>query len=74
MNSKYNLKNTQFPFKIWRLLFKIWRLNVNENAKAIQYDLHKYWVHMECNHLHYLDYKYFQGSNDDKFNKTMKSK
>ena len=57
MNSKCNLKNTQFPCKIWRL-------NVKENAKAIQCELCKCWVHIECNHFNYIDYKYFQGSDD----------
>ena len=46
MNSKCNLNNTQFPCKICKL-------NVNKNAKEIQYDLCKYWVHIECNHLNY---------------------
>ena len=60
MNSKCNLNNTQFSCKICKL-------NVNKNAKEIQYDLCKYWVHTECNHLNYIDYKYFQGSNDPWF-------
>ena len=60
MNSKCHLSNIQFPCKICRL-------NVKKNAKAIQCDLCKYWVHIECNHLDYIDYKYFQGSNDPWF-------
>ena len=60
MNSKYNLKNTQVPGKIFRL-------NVNVNAKAIQCDLCKYLVHIECNHLNYTDHKYFQGSHNPWF-------
>ena len=60
MNSKSHLNNIQFPYKIFSL-------NVKKNAKGIQYDLCKYWVHIECNHLDYIDYKYFQGSNDPWF-------
>ena len=61
INSKCHLNDTQF-------LCKIFRLNVNKNAKAIQCDLCKYWVYIECNHLDYIDYyKYFQGSYDPWF-------
>ena len=60
MNSKYNLKNTQVSGKIFRL-------NVNVNAKAIQCDLYKYLVHIECNRLNYIDHKYFQGSHNPWF-------
>ena len=59
-NSKCNLKNTQFPSKTCRL-------NVNKNVKAIQCDLCKYLVHIECNHVDYNDYKYFQGANNPWF-------
>ena len=58
MNSKCNLKNTPS---------KICRRNINENAKAIQCDLCKYWVHIECNRLNDMDYKYFQVSDDPSF-------
>ena len=59
MNSKCHLNNIQFPCKICRL-------NVKKNAKAIQCDLCKYWVHIECNPIcnDYIDYKHFQGSNN----------
>ena len=60
MNSKFHLNNTQFPCKMCRL-------NVNKNAKAIQCDLSKCWVHIECTQLDYIDYKYFQSSNDPQF-------
>ena len=54
MNNKGHLNDTQFPSKICRL-------NVNKYVKAIHCDLLKYWVHIECNHLDYIDCKYFQG-------------
>ena len=66
MNGKCILKNTRFPCKMCRL-------NVNKNTKAIQCDLCKYWVHIQCNHLNYIDYKYFQGSNDPWFCATCSS-
>ena len=54
MNNKCNLKNTQSPCA----------LNVNENAKAIQFNLCKFWVQIEYKYLHFIDYKYFQSSDD----------
>ena len=54
MNSKFHLNNIQVPCKIYKL-------NVNKNNKAIQCDLCKYWVQIECNHLDYIDNKHFQG-------------
>ena len=33
----------------------------------------KYWVQIECNHLDYIDYKYFEGSNDPWFCATCSS-
>ena len=50
------MNNIQVPCKIYKL-------NVNKNTKAIQCDLCKYWVHIECNHLDCIDNKYFQGWN-----------
>ena len=67
MNSKYNLKNAPF-FARFNVQFT--KLNVNENAKAIQCHLCKYWVHIECDHLNYIDFKYFQGSDDPWFYAT----
>ena len=60
MNSKCHLNNIRFPCKISRL-------NVKKNTKAIQCDLCKSWVHIKCNHLDYIDDKYFQDSNDPWF-------
>ena len=54
MNNKCNLKNPQFPCA----------LNVNENVEAIQFSLCKFWVHIECNYLNFIDYKYFQSADD----------
>ena len=43
---------------------KICAKNVSENVKAVQCDLCKFWVNIKCNNLNYLDYRYFQNSNE----------
>ena len=55
LNSNISMKNTQLTCKTFRLI-------VNENTDAIQWDLCKYWVYIECNHLNYKDeyYCYFK--------------
>ena len=46
MNSKTNVKNTQFPCKTCTI-------NENETSKTIRCDL--YWVHMECILKNYIN-------------------
>ena len=48
---------TKFPCKICAK-------NISENVKAVQCDLCKLWVHIKCNNLNYLDYRYLQNSNE----------
>ena len=48
---------TKFPCKICAK-------NVSENVKAVQCDLCELWVHIKCNNLNYLDYRYLQNSNE----------
>ena len=48
---------TKFPCKISAK-------NVSENVKAVQCDLCELWVHIKCNNLNYLDYRYLQNSNE----------
>ena len=43
---------------------KICNKNVNDNDHAIQCDICDFWVHIKCNNLNYIDYKYLQGNND----------
>ena len=43
---------------------KISAKNVSENVKTVQYDLCELWVHIKCNNLNYLDYRYLQNSNE----------
>ena len=38
--------------------------NVTDNDNAILCDLCQTWVHIKCNHLNYMDYKYLQGCNE----------
>ena len=37
---------------------------VSENVKAVPCDLCELWVHIKCNNLNYLDYRYLQNSNE----------
>ena len=38
--------------------------NVTDNDNAILRDLCQTWVHIKCNHLNYMDYKYLQDCNE----------
>ena len=38
--------------------------NVSDNDNAILCDPCQTWVHIKCNHLNYIDYKYLQGCNE----------
>ena len=44
--------------------FKLCPKNVSDNDNAILCDLRQTWVHIKCNHLNYIDYKYLQGCNE----------
>ena len=37
--------------------------NVSDKDKAVQCDLCELWVHIQCNNLNHLDYRYLQNSN-----------
>ena len=37
--------------------------NVHDKDKAVQCDLCENWIHIKCNNLNYLDYKYLQTCN-----------
>ena len=45
-------------------LCKICPVNVSNKDPAAQCDISQFWVHMKCNKLNHIDYKYLQGSND----------
>ena len=44
--------------------YKLCPKNVTEKENAILCDLCQTWVHIKCNHLNYMDYKYLQGCNE----------
>ena len=46
---------------------KICKNNVTNSDQAIQCDLCDSWVHIKCNDLNYIDYKFLQNSNDPWF-------
>ena len=43
---------------------RICEKNVSDKDKAVQCDLCELWVHIKCNNLNYLDYRYLQNSNE----------
>ena len=43
---------------------KICHVNVNNKDSAAQCDICQSWVHMKCNNLNHIHYKYLQVSND----------
>ena len=38
--------------------------NVHDKDKAVQCDLCKFWIHIKCNNLNYLDYRYLQNCDE----------
>ena len=43
---------------------KICNININNKDRAVQCDICQFWIHIKCNKLNHIDYKYLQGSND----------
>ena len=41
-------------------LVRFVRKNVHDKDKAVQCDLCELWIHIKCNNLNYLDYRYIQ--------------
>ena len=48
-----NINHPKFPCKICVK-------NVQDKDKAVQCDLCELWIHIKCNNLNYLDYRYLQ--------------
>ena len=46
---------------------KICNTNIKDTDSATQCDICQFWIHMKCNNLNHIDYKYLQGSNDPWF-------
>ena len=51
-----NITYPKFPCRICEK-------NVSDKDKVVQCDLCGLWVHIKCNNLNYLDYRYLQNSN-----------
>ena len=49
--------NTVFPCKICNI-------NINNKDRAVQCDICQFWIHIKCNKLNHMVYKYLQRSND----------
>ena len=52
-----NIKNPKFPCRICTT-------NVHDKNKAVQRDLCELWIHIKCNNLNYLDYRYLQNCDE----------
>ena len=52
-----NIKNPKFPCRICTK-------NVHDKDKAVQCDLCELWIHIKCNNLNYLDYRYLQNCDE----------
>ena len=52
-----NIKNPNFPCKICTK-------NVHDKDKAVLCDLCELWIHIKCNNLNYLDYRYPQNCDE----------
>ena len=52
-----NIKNPEFPCRICTK-------NVHDKDKAGQCDLCELWIHIKCNNLNYLDYRYLQNCDE----------
>ena len=46
---------------------KISNTNIKDTDSAAQCDICQFWIHMKCNILNHIDYKYLHGSNDPWF-------
>ena len=52
-----NINHPKFPCKICAK-------NVHDKDKAVQCDLCELWIHIKCNNLNYLDYRYLQNCDE----------
>ena len=52
-----NIKHPKF-------LCRICTKNVHDKDKAVQCDLCELWIHIKCNNLNYLDYRYLQNCDE----------
>ena len=52
-----NINHPKFPCKICAKI-------VHDKDKAVQCDLCELWIHIKCNSLNYLDYRYLQNCDE----------
>ena len=52
-----NINHLKFPCNICAK-------NVQEKDKAVQCDLCELWIHIKCDNLNYLDYRYLQNCDE----------
>ena len=50
-NFMCNINHPKFPCKACAK-------NIHDKDKAVQFDFCELWIHIECNNLNYLDYRY----------------
>ena len=53
----YNVNYSKFPCRICAK-------NTHDKDKAVQCDLCEFWIHIKCNNLNYLDYRYLQNCDE----------
>ena len=52
-----NINHPKFPCKIYAK-------NVQDKDKAVQCEICEIWIHIKCNNLNYLDYRYLQNCDE----------
>ena len=52
-----NITNPKFPCRICAK-------NVHDKDKSVKWDLCELWIHIKCNNLNNLDYKYLQNCDE----------
>ena len=52
-----NINQHKFPCRIGTK-------NVHDKDKAVKFDLCELWIHLKCNSLNYLDYRYLQNCDE----------
>ena len=55
-----NINHPKFPCKICAK-------NIQDKDKSVQCDLYELWIHIKCNNLNYLDYRYYQNCDESWF-------
>ena len=52
--------NANYP----KLTCRICAKNVHDKDKTVQCDICEFWIHIKCNNLNYLDYRYLQNCDE----------